>query len=145
MHTHYVVQVAMPFLPLSLQLEDHLNPRTGDCPLADIPCPFKPYGCTFVVSIHPWWKKCVYAKGREEGGKKENLEKHTWCQNKEQLVDLSKFLCQRDRGVRWGVNALAKDRNWDSFQTIFQENKFRVCLTIWGVHICNGLFHFMTV
>ncbi|KAL5491326.1 hypothetical protein EMCRGX_G016596 [Ephydatia muelleri] len=31
-----------------LELEAHLNPRTGDCPLAEIPCPFKQYGCTFV-------------------------------------------------------------------------------------------------
>eukprot|EP00731_Ephydatia_muelleri_P015032 Em0008g752a len=30
------------------QLEAHLNPRTGDCPLAEILCPFKQYGCTFV-------------------------------------------------------------------------------------------------
>eukprot|EP00731_Ephydatia_muelleri_P015024 Em0008g744a len=32
-----------------IELEAHLNPRTGDCPLAEIPCPFKQYGCTFVT------------------------------------------------------------------------------------------------
>ncbi|KAL5491320.1 hypothetical protein EMCRGX_G016583 [Ephydatia muelleri] len=33
------------------QLEAHLNPRTGDCQLAEIPCPFKQYGCTFVRDL----------------------------------------------------------------------------------------------
>ena len=53
------------FLP---QLEAHLDPRSGDCPLAEVPCPFKPYGCTFVVSI-------ASGMGREEGrGRKSDNE-----------------------------------------------------------------------
>ena len=46
---HCMTHVVM--LPLSPpQLDDHLHPRSGDCPLTEVPCPYKPYGCTFVVS-----------------------------------------------------------------------------------------------
>ena len=30
------------------QLDAHLNSKTGDCPLAEVPCPFKAFGCIFV-------------------------------------------------------------------------------------------------
>ena len=35
-----------------MQLERHLAVKGGQCPLSEVDCPFKPYGCSFVVSIY---------------------------------------------------------------------------------------------
>ena len=38
-----------PYSLLHTQLERHLAMKGGDCPLAEVDCPFKVYGCSFVV------------------------------------------------------------------------------------------------
>ena len=47
-----------PLFPYSLlftQLERHLAMKGGDCPLAEVECPFKVYGCSFVVCSSTEW------------------------------------------------------------------------------------------
>ena len=51
-----VMCIMIAYVP---QLEAHLHPRTGDCPLAVVPCPYKPYGCTFVVSFYMEYAFCI--------------------------------------------------------------------------------------
>ena len=49
-HTH----AHLPYIVLLPQLEAHLGLRTtsGECHLTDeIPCPYKPYGCPFMVIV----------------------------------------------------------------------------------------------
>ena len=40
---------SLPLLPPTHQLERHLALKGGDCPLAEVDCPFNVYGCSFVV------------------------------------------------------------------------------------------------
>ncbi|KAL5491310.1 hypothetical protein EMCRGX_G016573 [Ephydatia muelleri] len=55
-----------PNLNLKLsQLEAHLDPKSGDCPLAEVPCPFKQFGCTFVVCLASGNE--VMGRGRQAG------------------------------------------------------------------------------
>ena len=35
-----------------MQLERHLAIKGGDCSHSEVNCPFKPYGCSFVVSAY---------------------------------------------------------------------------------------------
>eukprot|EP00731_Ephydatia_muelleri_P038736 Em0885g1a len=50
-YVHQCPNKCDPNLELKLpQLEAHLDPKTGDCPLAEVPCPLEPFGCTFVSS-----------------------------------------------------------------------------------------------
>ena len=40
---------------LCTQLENHLAMKSGDCPLDEVDCPFKVYGCSFVVCSSTEW------------------------------------------------------------------------------------------
>ena len=44
-----------PYSLLHTQLERHLAMKGGDCPLAEVDCPFKVYGCSFVVRSSTKW------------------------------------------------------------------------------------------
>ena len=52
LHVHVVIMLC-----IYTKLEAHLDPRSGDCPLAEVSCPFKLYGCTFVVSYHIFYNQ----------------------------------------------------------------------------------------
>ena len=54
------LQYGYPFCLSYIQLESHLAIKGGQCPQSEVNCPFKPYGCTFVVRPHCFTYVCCY-------------------------------------------------------------------------------------